>query len=102
MISMKRFNQSGKEDAGLPLHSFVDELCLLRLCCDREIATDATDLHSRLFDLSQMNHVVVQFNENGHLLADFTRQIDKLQSKSNDISRASTQMPRDAELLEAR
>lgn len=73
-----------------------------RFCCDRDIIHDAHDLHSRLFDLSQMNHVISQFNEFGHLLTDFTRQIDKLKVKSDDILRASAQMPRDAELLEAR
>ena len=49
-----------------------------------------------------MKHVVVQFNENGQFLPEFRRQIEKLKSKSNDVSRASAQMPRDAELLEAR
>ena len=79
-------------------------ICFLsfRFCCDRDIINDANDLHSRLFDLSQMNHVIEQFNEYGHLLTDFTRQIEKLKCKTDDILRASTQMPRDAELLEAR
>ncbi len=49
-----------------------------------------------------MNHVVTQFNENGNLLDEFTRQIGKLKTKTNDIIRVSAQMPRDAELLEAR
>jgi hypothetical protein len=49
-----------------------------------------------------MNHVVTQFNENGNLLNDFIRQIEKLKIKTNDIIRTSAQMPRDAELLEAR
>jgi len=49
-----------------------------------------------------MNHVVTQFNENGNLLNDFIQQIEKLKIKTNDIIRTSAQMPRDAELLEAR
>jgi len=49
-----------------------------------------------------MNHVVTQFNENGNLLNDFIRQIEKLKIKTDDIVRISAQMPRDAELLEAR
>jgi hypothetical protein len=49
-----------------------------------------------------MNHVMTQFNENGSLLGEFTRQIDKLRIKTDNIIRASAQMPRDAELLEAR
>lgn len=74
----------------------------VRFFCDRDIITDATDLHSRLFDLSQMNHVINQFNELGHLITDFHRQIEKLKTKIDDIRRVSCQMPRDAELLEAR
>jgi hypothetical protein len=77
-------------------------LFLNRLCCDRDIIDDSNDLHSRLFDLSKMNHVVTQFNENGNLLGEFTRQIDKLKIKTDSIIQASAQMPRDAELLEAR
>ncbi|UJR13566.1 hypothetical protein I4U23_000579 [Adineta vaga] len=74
----------------------------MKLCCDREIVDDANNLHSRLFDLSQMNHVKTQFYENGNLLGEFSRQLEKLKLKTNDIIRASAQMPRDAELLEAR
>ncbi len=77
-------------------------LLLFRLCCDRDIIDDSNDLHSRLYDLSKMNHVVTQFNENGNLLNDFIRQIEKLKIKTDDIVRISAQMPRDAELLEAR
>lgn len=73
-----------------------------RLCCDRDIIDDSNDFHSRLYDLSKMNHVITQFNENGNLLGEFVRQIDKLKSKTNDIIRVSAQMPRDPELLEAR
>ena len=73
-----------------------------RLCCDREIIDDSNDLHSRLFDLSKMNHVVTQFSDNGNFLNEFRRQIDRLKVKTDDIVRASAQMPRDAELLEAR
>lgn len=49
-----------------------------------------------------MNHVVTQFHENGNLLGEFIRQIEKFKIKTDDIIRVSTQMPRDAELLEAR
>jgi hypothetical protein len=49
-----------------------------------------------------MNHAVTQFNENGNLLGEFIRQIEKLKIKTDDIIRVSAQMPRDAELLEAR
>jgi hypothetical protein len=73
-----------------------------RFCCDREIIDDSKDLNARLFDLSKMNHVVTQFNENGNLLGEFTRQIDKLKIKTDSVIQASAQMPRDAELLEAR
>jgi hypothetical protein len=49
-----------------------------------------------------MNHIIIQFNDNGHLLGEFLRQIGKLKIKTDDIIRTSTEMPRDAELLEAR
>ncbi|CAF4495520.1 unnamed protein product [Rotaria sp. Silwood1] len=75
---------------------------LVRLCCDREIVDDSNNLHSRLFDLSKMNHVVTQFNENGYLLNEFTRQLDKLKIKTDYILRTTEHIPRDAELLEAR
>lgn len=77
-------------------------LLLNRLLSDREIVDDSKDLHSRLFDLSKMNHVITQFNENGNLLSEFTCQIDKLKIKTDSIMRTSSHMPRDAELLEAR
>jgi hypothetical protein len=49
-----------------------------------------------------MNHIIIQFNDHGYLLGEFTRQLGKLKSKIDDIKRASTEIPRDAELLEAR
>jgi len=49
-----------------------------------------------------MNHIILHFNDNGYLLGDFTRHIGKLKLKIDDIKRASTEIPRDAELLEAR
>ncbi|CAF3453599.1 unnamed protein product [Rotaria sp. Silwood2] len=49
-----------------------------------------------------MNHVIIQFNENGHLLNEFIRQIDKLKINTDYIFRTSNHIPRDAELLEAR
>ncbi|CAF3093506.1 unnamed protein product, partial [Rotaria sp. Silwood2] len=74
----------------------------IKLCCDREIVDDSNNLHSRLLDLSKMNHVIIQFNENGHLLNEFIRQIDKLKINTDYIFRTSNHIPRDAELLEAR
>lgn len=73
-----------------------------RLYCDREIVDNSNDLHSRLFDLSQMNHVKTQFKEYGNLLDEFLRQIDKLKQNTDYVVRASVHIPRDAELLEAR
>ena len=84
------------------LYSFRRIFFEYRLCSDRQIIDDANDLHSRLFDLSQMNHVVTQFHDNGNLLGEFIRQIEKFKIKTDDIIRVSSQMPRDAELLEAR
>jgi hypothetical protein len=49
-----------------------------------------------------MNHVIVQLNDNGYLLGEFTRHVDKLKLKIDGIKRASMEIPRDAELLEAR
>lgn len=49
-----------------------------------------------------MNHAVTQFRENGNFLGEFIRQIEKLKMKTDDIARLSAQMPRDAELLEAK
>jgi hypothetical protein len=96
---MKLFNLSGKYYFKC-IFFYYD--FSIRLCCDREIIDDSNELHSRLSDLSKMNHVVTQFNENGNLLGEFIRQIDKLKIKTDDIIRVSAQMPRDAELLEAR
>lgn len=73
-----------------------------RLCSDREIIKDSTDLHSRLFDLSKMNHIIIQFNDRGYLYGEFTRQISKLKLKITDLERISNDVPRDAELLEAK
>lgn len=56
----------------------------------------------RLCDLSRMNHVIIQFNDHGYLLGEFTRHLGKLKLKIDDIKQASMEMPRDAELLEAR
>ena len=70
--------------------------------CDRELIDDSNDLYSRLFDLSKMNHIIIQFNDNGYLLADFIRQLGKLKLKTDDIKRASTEIAHDTELLEAK
>lgn len=81
----------------------IDELVEpVRLCCDRDIIGDSNSLHSRLSDLSHMNHVVTQFRENGNFLGEFIHQIEKLKMKTDDIARLTSQMPRDADLLEAR
>ena len=73
-----------------------------RPASDREIIGDCHELYSRLIDLSKMNHVILQFNDNDSLYGEFTRQISKLKLKSDDIERTATEIPRDAELLEAR
>ncbi len=83
----------------------IFSICFLlcyRLCCDRELINDSNDLYTRLSDLSKMNHIILHFNDNGYLLGDFTRHIGKLKLKIDNIKRASTEIPRDAELLEAR
>lgn len=49
-----------------------------------------------------MNHIIIQLNDNGYLLGDFINHIEKLTIKIDGIKRASTEIPRDAELLEAR
>jgi hypothetical protein len=49
-----------------------------------------------------MNHFIIQFNDNGYFLGEFTRHLGKLKLKIDDIKRASTEIPRDAELLEAK
>jgi hypothetical protein len=73
-----------------------------RLCCDRELINDSNDLYSRLLDLSKMNHIIIQFNDHGHLLGEFTCQLDKLKFKIHDIKRTSSEISYDPELLEAR
>ena len=77
-------------------------ILFIRLCSDRELIENSNDLHTRLLNLSKMNHVIVQLNDHGYLLGEFTRHIGKLKLKIDDIKRASTDIPRDAELLEAR
>ncbi|CAF2329836.1 unnamed protein product [Rotaria sp. Silwood2] len=74
----------------------------IRLCYDSELINDCNDLYDRLFDLSKTNHVIKQFNDDGYLLDEFIRQIGKLKLKIDDIKRASAEIPRHAELLEAR
>jgi len=49
-----------------------------------------------------MNHIIIQFNDHGYLFGEFTHHLGKLKLKIDDIKRASTEIPRDAELLEAR
>jgi len=49
-----------------------------------------------------MNHIINQLNSNGHLLGELTRHIEKFKLRINHVERTSTEMPRDAELLEAR
>ncbi len=49
-----------------------------------------------------MNHIIIQFNDHGYLLDDFTHQLDKLKLKIYDVKRTSSEIPYDAELLEAR
>jgi hypothetical protein len=49
-----------------------------------------------------MKHIIIQFNDNGHLLGEFIHHIGKLKLKIDDIKRDSMEIPRNAELLEAR
>ena len=53
-------------------------------------------------NLSRKNHIVIQLNENGYLLGEFLRHLEKFKLKIDDIQRASAEIPRDTELLEAR
>ncbi|CAF1093524.1 unnamed protein product [Rotaria magnacalcarata] len=73
-----------------------------RLYYDSELINDANDLYLRLFDLSKTGHITIQFDDNRYLLQEFIRQIDKLKIKIDDTKRASVEVPRYAELLEAR
>ena len=49
-----------------------------------------------------MNHIIIQFNDNGYLFGDFTHHLGKLKLKIDDIKRVCIDIPRNAELLEAR
>ncbi|CAF0795643.1 unnamed protein product [Didymodactylos carnosus] len=79
----------------------VEELSNLpiRIPCDRDIFEDCNDLYAKLdnFNLNE----TTQFNNEYDLSSEFTRHVGKLKNKMNDVVQA-TQMPRDAELLEAR
>lgn len=44
----------------------------------------------------------MQLNDSGYLLQEFTRQIDKFKVKLDETKRASVELPRYPELLEAR
>ena len=77
-------------------------LLACRLCCDRDIITDCHDLYSRLFELSKMNHIIIQFNDYGYLHGELTRQLSRLSLKIDALEQTSSEIPRDAELLEAR
>ncbi|CAF0753602.1 unnamed protein product [Rotaria sordida] len=74
----------------------------IRLCHDSDLINDFNDLYIRLFDLSKMKHIIKQFNDNDYLFDEFIRQIGKLKLKIDDIKRARIEIPRHAELLEAR
>ncbi|CAF3505384.1 unnamed protein product [Rotaria socialis] len=73
-----------------------------RLYYDSELINDANDLYLRLFDLSKTGHITIQFDDNRYLLQEFIRQIDKLKISIDDTKRASIELPRYAELVEAR
>lgn len=81
---------------------FLVALLVCRLCCDRDIITDCHDLYSRLLELSKMNHIVIQLNDYGYLYGEFTRHINRLNLKIVALEQTSSEVPRDAELLEAR
>lgn len=53
-------------------------------------------------NLTRKNHIVIQLNEHGYLLGEFLRHLEKFKLKIDDIKRASTEIPHDMELLEAR
>lgn len=97
---MKRPHQSSELSTVLMRRCII--ILLTRFYSDREIIQDCLDLRSRLNELSKMNHIIIQFNENIYLHGEFMRQINKLKSKTEDVERTSTDTPRDAELLEAR
>ncbi|CAF3788962.1 unnamed protein product [Rotaria socialis] len=73
-----------------------------RLYYDSELINDANGLYLRLFDLSKTGHITIQFDDNRYLLQEFIRQIDKLKISIDDTKRASIELPRYAELVEAR
>lgn len=69
---------------------------------DREVIDESNHVYTCLINLTQMNHIINQLNSNGHLLGELTRHIEKFKLRINHVERTSTEMPRDAELLEAR
>ncbi|CAF0725633.1 unnamed protein product [Adineta ricciae] len=72
------------------------------LCNDRDLVNDATVLHTRLFDLSKMSHIITQFDDNGYFLGEFTHQLHKFKLKIDAIRLVNARTPRDPELLEAK
>ena len=49
-----------------------------------------------------MKHVIIKFNDHAYLFTELLRQIEKFKSKIDDVQRASTDLPLDDELLEAK
>ncbi|CAF1447142.1 unnamed protein product [Adineta steineri] len=81
---------------------FDEPIQSTRLCIEHELVNDLNILHSRLYDLSKMNHIIILFNDNGYFLGEFMNQLNKLKLKIDDVKRTSNEMPRDSELLEAK
>lgn len=72
------------------------------LCNDRDLVNDSTVLYTRLFDLSKMNHIITQFNDNGYFLGEFTHQLHKFKLKIDAIKLVNARTSRDPEILEAK
>lgn len=72
------------------------------LYSDRELIDESNRIHTHLVNLCQMNHIINQLNTHGHVLGELIRHTEKFKFRINDVERTSTEMPRDAELLESR
>ena len=49
-----------------------------------------------------MKHVIIKFNDHAYLFTELLRQIEKFKFKIDDVERASTDVPVDDVLLEAK
>ena len=73
-----------------------------RLFYDSELITNSEDLYVRLLDSSQLNHIILKFNDNGYSFDEFTHHINKLKLKIDDIKRTITEISPDVQLIESR